>query len=57
MKQNSQVAQPFFTKFLVAQHESNTQNNTVTRPWIDGPMTNKAPSDGDDNPEDLYTTE
>ncbi|MGB8193318.1 MAG: microviridin/marinostatin family tricyclic proteinase inhibitor [Chitinophagaceae bacterium] len=57
MKQTAQVVQPFFSKFLVAQHESHTQNNTSTLPGRDGPVTHKYPSDGDDNPPDTYAAE
>ena len=51
MKQNEQVKQPFFSKYLECQRTEN-EHNELTSPLKD-PVTNKYPSDGDDNPPDI----
>jgi hypothetical protein len=55
MKQNEQLKQPFFTKFLETQKrekeskETSQDNNSLTSPFFDLPVTNKWPSDGDED--------
>lgn len=51
MKQQDQVKQPFFSKFLECQRTED-QHNELTSPLKD-PVTQKYPSDGDDNPPDI----
>ncbi|HYF30963.1 MAG TPA: microviridin/marinostatin family tricyclic proteinase inhibitor [Chitinophagaceae bacterium] len=51
MKQQDQVKQPFFAQFLECQRTED-QNNELTSPLKD-PVTQKYPSDGDDNPPEV----
>ena len=49
MKQNEQIKQPFFVKFLESQRINGTQDqNSITKPWLDIHETQKYPSDGDE---------
>jgi len=54
MKQNEQIKQPFFVKFLESQRRATQDQNGVTKPIWDWYETHKYPSDSDEGGEPAY---
>ena len=58
MKQNEQIKQPFFVKFLESQRVNvSAEQNSITKPWLDIYETQKYPSDSDEGDPSIFVVD